>query len=115
MRGYLQRNSTNLNDTDKLDQFIGGCIHSMKLFQISCEDRKSSDPVMLQRFLQGTLINTLTVYLHKLGLPNEPDRSAHHSSRYSENSDTDSENEQKPKTKLNKSKRTTTLRRNGPA
>ena len=81
MRGYLQNNSINLNDTDKLDQFIGGCIHSMKLFHISCDDRKSLDPVMLQQFLQGTLTNTLTVYLRKLGLPDGPDGPVRHSSR----------------------------------
>ena len=86
----------------------------MKLFQISCEDRKSLDPVMLQRFFQGTLINTLTVYLRELGLPDGPNESVHHSSHYSEDSDSDSEDEQKPKSKL-KSKRTTILRRNGPA
>ena len=61
---------------------------------------------MLQRFLQGTLINTRTVYLHKLGSPDGPDKSVHHSSRYSEDSDSDSdsENERKPKSKLNKPK-----------
>ena len=116
MRGYLQNNSTNLNDTDKLDQFISGCIHSMKLFHISCDDIKSLNPVMLQRFLQGTLINTLDVYFRKLGLPDGPDGSVHHSSHHSvDDSDSDSEDEQNPKSKLRKSKQTTTLRRNGPA
>ena len=92
MCGYLQNNSTNLNDTDKLDQFISGCIHSMKLFHISCDNRKSLDPVMLQRFLQGTLINTQTIHLCKLGLPNGPDRPVHHSSCHSvEDSDSDSQ------------------------
>ena len=77
MRGYLQNNSTNLNDTNELDQFIDGYIHSMKLFHISRDDRKSLDLVMLQWFLQGTLINTLTVYLRKLGLPNGPSLSSY--------------------------------------
>ena len=77
MRGFLQNNFTNLNDTNELDQFIGGCIHSIKLFHISCDDRKSLDPVMLQQFLQGTLINTLTVYLCELELPNGPSLSSY--------------------------------------
>ena len=115
MCGYLQNNSTNLNDPDKLDQFIGGCIHSMKLFHISRDDRKSLDPVMLQRFLQRNLINTLTVYLCKLGLPKGLTESVHHSFCHSDNSDSDSEDEQKPKSKLRKSKQTITLCRNGPA
>ena len=77
LQAYLQDDCTNLNDKNELDQFIGGCTHSLKLFTISQDDRKSTDHIMLQQFLQDSLINTLTVYLHDLDLPNEP---THHSS-----------------------------------
>ena len=33
---------------------------------------------MLQRFLQGTLINTLTVYLRELELPDGPTHSSYY-------------------------------------
>ena len=69
----------------------------MKLFHISWDDRKSLDPVILQRFLQGTLINTLTVYLCELGLPDGPDGSVRHFSCYSDNSDSDSEDDRQAK------------------
>ena len=72
MRGFLQNHSTNLNDTNEFDQFIGGYIRSFKLFHISRDERESMDPVMLQRFLQGTNINTLTIYLREHELPDGP-------------------------------------------
>ena len=48
MRGYLQDNIKNLNDTNELDLFISGCIHSARLFAISREDRLNKDPIMQQ-------------------------------------------------------------------
>ena len=100
MRGFLQNDSTNLNNKNELDLFIGGCVHSIRLFYISREDWLSTDPIMLQQFVQGSAINTLTFYLRELELPDGPSRSIHYSSRYSEESDSGSEDERKSKSKL---------------
>ena len=56
MRGYLQNNTTNLNDVNELDNFIEGCVHSERLFAVSREDRQSTDPIMQQSFLQGSIV-----------------------------------------------------------
>ena len=108
MRGFLQNNSTNLNDTNELDQFNGGCIHSMKLFHISRYDRKSLDLVMFQRFLQGTLINTLTVYLCELDLPDGPSFSFYCRDTAADDSDDNLSSQAKFRA-LQKSKGTTLL------
>ena len=68
MQGYLQDDSTNLNDKHELDLFIEGCVHSERLFIIAREDRLSTDPIVLQRFLQGSIINAFTSYLRELNL-----------------------------------------------
>ena len=112
MRGFQQIDSTNLNDKNLLDQFISGCINSLKLFTISRNDRKSIDPAMLQQFHQGTLINTLTVYLRELELPDGP---LHPSSRQAiDDTDDDSDDAHPTKAKfkaLQKSKGTASLYR----
>ena len=95
-----------------IDQFIGGCTHSLKLFTISRDDQKSTNPIMLQRFLEGSLTNTLTAYLRELKLPDGP---PHPSSRHAiDDSDDDSDDNQPPRGKaLKKSKGTTSLHRGG--
>ena len=98
-----------------MDNFIEGCVHSERLFAVAREDRQSTDPIMQQRFLQGSIVNTLTSYLRELNLPDGPSQSIHPSSRYSPDSDSDSEDDWKQKSKLKKSRRTTTIRCSGPA
>lgn len=66
MRAYLQDNSPNLNDKIELDQYIGRCTHALKLFNISRDNQKSTDNIILQQFLQGSLTNTLCAYLRDL-------------------------------------------------
>ena len=65
-QAYLEDNLKNLNDKTEFDKFLCDCIHSLKLFNILRDDRKSNDPIMLQQFLEGSLINTLFAYLRKL-------------------------------------------------
>ena len=114
MRGFLQNDPTNLNDKNELDQFIGGCTHKLRLFHISRDDRLSKYPIMLQRFVQGSLINTLTLYLRELKLIDGPTK---YSSRTIEDSDTDSDDDIKPPSsgfrRLKTSSETSSLRRSG--
>ena len=75
-----------------MDQFIDGCTHSLKLFTIYQDYRKSTDPIMLQQFLQGSLVNTLTIYIQELELPDGPaDPSSCH---VIDDSDNDSDDDQ---------------------
>ena len=114
MRGYLQSDATNLNNSNELDLFIEGCTHSAQLFTISRDDRLSSDPIMKLRFTQGAIVNTLTSYLRALALPDGASQTIHHSSRSPPDSDSDSEDDRKHR-KIKKSRRTNTLRRSGAA
>ena len=73
------------------------------------------DPIMLQRFVQGSLINTLTAYLRELELTDGPTK---HSSCHSINdSDTDSDDDIKPPSsgfrRLKTSSKTSSLHRSG--
>lgn len=68
MQVFLQDNSNNLNDKTELDKFLDGCTHYTKLFTISREDQQSCDPIMLQCFNQGRIINNLLLYLSELAL-----------------------------------------------
>ena len=96
---YLQDGCTNLNDKNKLDQFIDSCAHSLKFSTISQDDQKSTDPIMLQRLLHGSLINILTAYLRKLELPNGP---THPASRHAiDDTDDDSDEDQPSRAKFN--------------
>ena len=72
MRAYLENNSKNWNDKTDFNKFFWGCIHSLKLFNITRENHKSTDPIMVQQFLKGSLVNNLCAYLRKLKLPDGP-------------------------------------------
>lgn len=72
MRAFYESNSSNLNNTTKLDKFLDCCTHSQQLFTIACNDQHYTNPVIQQQFFQSSLINTLYAYLHKLGLDNGP-------------------------------------------
>ena len=111
LQAYQQNDCTNLNDKHELDSFIEGCTHSLKLFNISRDDQKSMDPIMLQRFLQGSLINTLTAYLRELDLPDGP---THPSSCHDADSDNNTNDDQLSRGKfhsLRKTKGTASLHR----
>lgn len=68
MKVFLNNNFSNLNDITKLDKFLARCAYSQKLFTITRNDQCSTNPVILQWFLQGSLINTLYAYFHKFDL-----------------------------------------------
>ena len=99
MRVFLENNSSTLNDKTELDKFLAGCVHCSKLFSISCEDWLSKDPLLTQKFIQGSIIITLLLYFKELDIINGAVSSANSSRFDIVDSDSDPDNDNKPPSK----------------
>ena len=84
----MVENQNNLKHESELDKLFDGLTDSQKIFIISQEERVSNNPLVKQKFTQGTIVNNLTLYLDELNLHDGPTQCS--TSRY-DDSDSDSD------------------------
>lgn len=59
LRAFLANNPADLNNSNELDCFIGGTTHAADFRHLMREDRRSTDPLIAQKFTQGQIVGTL--------------------------------------------------------
>ena len=59
LRAYLENNPNNLNHPSELDNFLHGLQHGLEYLRLTHEERRSSDPIVQQKYSQGQIVGTL--------------------------------------------------------
>ena len=61
LRAYLENNPSNLNRPSELDNLLHGLQHGLEYLCLTSEERRSSDPIVQQKYSQGQIVGTLAL------------------------------------------------------
>ena len=63
LRAYLEDNPNNLNHPSELDNFLHGLQHGLEYLRLTHKERRSTDPIIQQKYSQGQIVGTLAFCL----------------------------------------------------